>query len=107
MKQLTEPTPSPRNIRLEQAIGHVDPFVRFASDLDDAARPVLGVHSSETLNGFVPSIESKSEFMMSLIGQLRTTLNAHFITLAGDRQKLFCQVGSQPVRVYLFTRVDE
>lgn len=55
----------------------------------------------------VPDLKSEGEFMMSLIGQLRTTLNAHFITLAGDRQKLFCQVGSQPVRVYLFTRVDE
>lgn len=54
-----------------------------------------------------PDLKAEGKFMRGLIGQLRTTLNSHFITLAGGRQKLFCQVGSQPVRVYLFSRVDD
>lgn len=54
-----------------------------------------------------PDLRAEGTFMRELIVQLRTTLNSHFITLAGGRQKLFCQVGSQPVRVYLFSRVND
>lgn len=53
-----------------------------------------------------PALEAQGTFIRQLIGQLRTTLNSHFITMVGGRQKLFCQVGSQPVRVYLFALVD-
>ncbi|MGD8151397.1 hypothetical protein [Ornithinimicrobium sp. Y1694] len=52
-------------------------------------------------------LKEERAFIQELIGRLRTTLNSHFITLVGGRQKLFCQVGSQPVRVYLFSRVED
>lgn len=55
----------------------------------------------------VPDVKAESVFIRQLIGRLRTTLNSHLITLVGGRQKLFCQVWSQPVRVYLFALVDE
>lgn len=54
-----------------------------------------------------PDLKAEADFIRQLIGQLRTTLSSHLISLVGDRQKLFCQVWSQPVRVYLFARVDE
>lgn len=52
-------------------------------------------------------LKDERRFMMDLIGQLRITLNSHFITLVGGRQRLFCQVGSSPVRVYVFSLVDD
>lgn len=52
-------------------------------------------------------LPTEEQFIRKLIGELRATLNSHFITLVDGRQRLFCQVGSQPVRVYLFSLVDE
>lgn len=48
----------------------------------------------------------EGRFMRELIERLRVTLSSHTITLVGGRQKLFCQVWSHPVRVYLFGLVD-
>jgi len=64
------------------------------------------LHARKPWRG-VPDLEDENAFIRQLIGQLRTTLNSHFITLVGGRQRLFCQVWSQPVRVYLFALVDE
>lgn len=54
-----------------------------------------------------PDFKAEGAFIRQLIGQLRTTLSSHFITMVGGRQRLFCQVWSQPVRVYLFSLVDD
>lgn len=54
-----------------------------------------------------PDFVAENSFVRQLIDQLRTTLNSHLIALVGGRQELFCQVWAQPVRVYLFTLVDE
>lgn len=101
----------PRGIR-QVKTGEVIQWVDVQGGLEETDSPRVWGRLSSLLharNPWLPAINlgEEREFLVSVISGLRLTLNEHLLSLVGDREKLCCQVGADPVRVYAFGLVDD
>lgn len=77
---------------------------------EEACAPAWGRLSTllHARNPALPALDLTEEaaFAEDLVGKLRATLNEHLVHMVGEKELLCCQVGAEPIRLYVFERRD-
>ena len=99
----------PVGVKLVKADGETDRWDTQADQLtEEACAPAWGRLSAllHARNPMLPDFDLAEEaaFAQDLVRKLKATLNEHLVHMVGHDELLCCQMGSDPIRLYIFGR---